>query len=39
MIIGIQLVSMGFLGELIVRENISKSKDKYVKKHDKELVE
>lgn len=31
-IIGIQLVSMGFLGELIVRENISKDKDEYIKK-------
>ena len=32
MIIGIQLVSMGFLGELIVRKDISKDKDKYIKK-------
>lgn len=33
-IIGIQLISMGFLGELIVRENISKDKDEYIKKDD-----
>ena len=31
-IIGIQLIAMGFLGELIVRENISKDKDEYIKK-------
>lgn len=31
-IIGIQLVSMGFLGELIVKENLSKDKDEYIKK-------
>jgi hypothetical protein len=31
-IIGIQLVSMGFLGELIVKEHLSKDKDEYIKK-------
>jgi glycosyltransferase involved in cell wall biosynthesis len=38
MIIGIQLISMGFLGELIVRENLSKDKNQYIKTHDKKIL-